>query len=629
VTAVALDVHYQDQTGTALLTRGDVPDGAWTELRRVGRERGGVEVTRDRLELPWLGFLSMAPLLRYLQRQHGFETVYDDPARERLQRFVEQARQLQRVEGGGEGADQLTDTELYDRLQATGWDRAKRELTPEQLRDVKRMLRLANGANFSVPGAGKTTSALAVTLVATPPETRLLVVAPKNAFAAWDDEVLRESLLPGWTPFVRLTGGERAIREELLRNPARSLISYAQLVRVEGAIVEFMNRNGVHLVLDESHRIKAGQATLSGAVATRIGPLAVRRDILSGTPMPQSILDLASQLEFLWPAHGLGARVQAAAPSAAAVIRPFYSRTTKSELHLPPVKTEWVPIDMSEPQRLLYGTLRDDFLRQLAGVTARSLPARAAGPALRLLQAVTDPQVAVGRLIASGYAVPGTDLSEIYRLVIEEERSPRFMWVEEKARELVGQGSKVVIWSPFRETIRRLLTRLEDLGAQAIDGSTPAGSEDEDDTREGIIKRFHDDPEAMVLIANPAAGGEGVSFHRVCHHAIYLGRTYNAAHFLQSRDRIHRLGLQEGTETFLYITESTAPRRWGSIDNSVRRRLRAKVDAMSAALEDEDLRQLSLESDLADPTLDDGFDMQDLRDLIVELRARRDADDDQ
>jgi len=620
---MALEIAYRSQSGTAVLRRGDVPEGAWVDLRRAARERGASELSRDELELRWFGFLSLAHTLRHLQRAHGFETTYSAEARDRLTRFVDQARQLEQVQAGSEGDQAISADELYQRLASRGWNRAKRELTAEQIRDARRMLQLMNGANFSVPGAGKTTVALAVNLAGTVAGTKLLVVAPKNAFAAWDSAVLEESLEPGFEHFVRLTGGAATIRQRLLQNPGRSLITYAQLVRAEAPVVEFMNRNPVHLILDESHRIKAGVTSQSGAVATRIGPLAMRRDILSGTPMPQAGRDLASQFEFLWPAHGFGERMLAA-PAPGPVIRPFYARTTKRELNLDPVLPHWVPVDMSDAQRLLYGTLRDDFLRQLAGVSERDLPARAAAPVMRLLQAVIDPQIAVNRLLESGYSVVGTDLSEIYRMVLEEEYSPRMRRVEALARELVGGGNKVVVWSPFRETIRRLASLLGDLGAQAIDGSTPTGSEDEDDTRENLIKRFHDDADAAILVANPAAGGEGISLHRVCHHAIYLGRTYNAAHFLQSRDRIHRLGLEKGVETHVYVTESTAPVLWGSIDASVRRRLDAKVQAMSEALDDDDLRELALESELADPTLDDGFDRKDLSDLIVELRAKRD-----
>ena len=153
-----------------------------------------------------------------------------------------------------------------------------------------------------------------------------------------------------------------------------------------------------------------------------------------------------------------------------------------------------------------------------------------------------------------------------------------------------------------------------------IHGGVPAGDDSDDDTREGIIRQFHRDPRRMVLVANPAAGGEGISLHQVCHNAIYIGRTYNAAHYLQSRDRIHRLGLSADTTTRITIVENTAPNRVGSIDLSVRRRLETKVAAMAAILDDHDLRELALESDLADPTLDDGITRRDLEDLILELR---------
>ena len=46
-----------------------------------------------------------------------------------------------------------------------------------------------------------------------------------------------------------------------------------------------------------------------------------------------------------------------------------------------------------------------------------------------------------------------------------------------------------------------------------------------------------------ILIGNPKKGGEGISLHYNCHNAIYLDRTYNAAEYLQSRDRIHRIGM--------------------------------------------------------------------------------------
>jgi len=131
---------------------------------------------------------------------------------------------------------------------------------------------------------------------------------------------------------------------------------------------------------------------------------------------------------------------------------------------------------------------------------------------------------------------------------------------------------------------------------------------------------FHSrDMTCRVLVANPAACSEGISLHRVCHHAVYVDRTYNAAHYLQSVDRIHRLGLEPGTNTFVYVLESVAPGVIGSIDYSVRRRLITKLNMMAAALEDIDLQQLALDEQQAEEPIDYDIRFEDIVDLINEL----------
>ena len=618
----ALEVSYRSPQGTAVIRRTPkLPDLAWLEIQRISRQRGAIQSGSESIEIPWLGFLTMTRVLHHLQSSHRFRTDYTNEARTRLLAYVREATDLQSVQSGA-NVQTLSEHDLTKHLVSRGWDTGKRTLTPEQMRDARRMLQLSSGANFSVPGAGKTTVALAIHLAGMPRESKLLVVAPKNAFLAWD-EVLEECLSDPHK-FTRLTGGKKAIFESLISSPRFSIISYVQLVRVEDLVVEYLHRECVHLILDESHRIKSGTWAQSASAALRIGPLARRRDILTGTPMPQSTNDLVSQFEFLWPGHGIGTTLRGDAP-VRATVSPLYVRTTKLELSLPDPVVEWVPVPMSDPQRLLYALLRDDVLARFAGIRPDQLPFRSRTSVMRLLQAAIDPYSAVAGMINGGYSLPGTDFAEVCRQVVEEDWSPRLAEVERQVRSVVEAGRKVVVWAPFVSTIQRLASRLEELGTMAIHGGVPTGNEAEDDTREGIVRRFHCDPSKMVLVANPAAGGEGISLHHACHDAIYLGRTYNAAHFLQSRDRIHRLGLPAGTITRIVIVECKAPTRLGSIDLSVRRRLQAKVQAMSAILDDRDLRQLALESDAADPSLDDGITREDLEDLFSALQ-RGDCD---
>ena len=87
-----------------------------------------------------------------------------------------------------------------------------------------------------------------------------------------------------------------------------------------------------------------------------------------------------------------------------------------------------------------------------------------------------------------------------------------------------------------------------------------------------------------VLVANPAACSEGISLHKVCQYAIYLDRSFNAAHYMQSEDRIHRLGLAPDAKPQIEFVECE-----DSIDQVVRARLEQKVKTMAQALEDSSL----------------------------------------
>ena len=116
-------------------------------------------------------------------------------------------------------------------------------------------------------------------------------------------------------------------------------------------------------------------------------------------------------------------------------------------------------------------------------------------------------------------------------------------------------------------------------------------------TREGRIRRFHEDNACRVMIANPAAAGEGISLHMVCHEALYVDRSYVSTHYLQSIDRIHRLGLEAGTVTNIHIFQTRAPQGLGCIDHSVSRRLGQKIRALQQLLDDRDLHKIALDEE--------------------------------
>ena len=60
----------------------------------------------------------------------------------------------------------------------------------------------------------------------------------------------------------------------------------------------------------------------------------------------------------------------------------------------------------------------------------------------------------------------------------------------------------------------------------------------------------------MVFVANPAAAGAGLTLHRA-RVAIYESLSNQAAHYLQSLDRIHRRGQKREVEYVVMLCDGT------------------------------------------------------------------------
>jgi hypothetical protein len=200
---------------------------------------------------------------------------------------------------------------------------------------------------------------------------------------------------------------------------------------------------------------------------------------------------------------------------------------------------------------------------------------------------------------------------------------------------LTSQDNKVVVWSNFLSNLDQFseLVRVR-LGVACfqIDGRVPTGDEAESDapgsgsllietdTRERIINRFLSFDGPAVLVTNPASCSESISLHSVCHHAIYLDRTYDCGMYLQSIDRIHRLGLPPETKTEIHLIRARLEGR-ATIDELVHAALLRKDARMKQLLESAELLPLG-ELDAAKTA--EGSE-QDLGDLVRFLLGERGA----
>jgi len=591
----------------------------WTRLKQSSMVFGAeTRVGELRIDLSWPSLLEVLREYGTKEQQRSLDFRFRPTAEaaERIRAYAEARRTVQAAQGGLRLI--VTEEEIGARLHSLGFNR--RQLKWFQTRDLRRLLSLQNGANFSVPGAGKTTVAFALHLLASAPEHHVLVVCPKAAFPAWR-EVVNECMdlsSPNAEQFQILSGSAQAIDAVLRSGGRRFVINYDLLIQTPQVFGAYLSRQPVHLIVDESHRMKAGEASQRGALLLNLSTLTVRRDILSGTPMPQSENDLVSQLNFLWPGQGLGREILQGRP-AKEVLGDLYVRTTKEELGLPPRSTFFHQVPMGKGQMALYALARNESLRQLSGIHSGTIDfVGARKSVMRLLQLSSNPLLALRGMT---YDIAGID-SGIVDQVVADGPSPKMVAVADKARELAQRGRKSVIWTIFTDTIEQMVRMLADLNPVTLYGAIPSGDPSDAVTREGQLRRFHEDMDCMVMIANPAAAGEGISLHTVCHEALYLDRSYVSTHYLQSIDRIHRLGLPSDVVTNVHIFQTKAPQGLGCIDHSVSRRLARKVRALQQLLEDRDLHQIALDEENAIEPVDYDVQLQDLVDLVEELEGR-------
>ena len=621
---IPVEIRFnREQTGTLTVSAGALESAVWARLKLAIRSKKLENtIIGGEVNLSWPDILNVVREFgsRANQQSLNFRFRPIGDAAQELRRFATEIKET-RAQRSNLVAS-IPPEEIQTCLKDANF--TKRELKPFQIRDLSHLLSLANGANFSVPGAGKTTVTFALHTLTRKPGQSLIVVAPKSAFQTWIDivgECMDDGALEGGTEsFTVLSGTEESTRKMLASGNSRFIISYDLMVRQQGVFTSYFATTPTHLVLDESHRMKAGWQSQRGSFLLNIAALLTRRDILTGTPMPQAASDIESQLDFLWPGHGLGLEVlQGATPRH--VLGNLYVRTTKKELKLPRANRHFIDVSMDPGQLALYSIVRNEFLRDYSKRTSRgmgdALFLKARRSVMRLLQLSVNPVLALNAMAFDDLKID----SQIVDLVLDEGHSAKMRAVMDHARELASQGHKSVIWTIFTDSIRSFISSLADLNPVYIHGGVPSGLTSDPMSREGKIRRFHEDSGCFVLVANPATAGEGISLHTVCHNAIYADRNYVSTHYLQSIDRIHRLGLMPEQETHIHIYRSKAPTVIGSIDMSVSRRLIEKIRNMQMLLDDPDLHEIAFDEEQAADPIDYDIDLQDIIDLITELEG--------
>lgn len=518
------------------------------------------------------------------------------------------------------------DTDEFEMFtQSVAENLTARSLYPLQLLSAYHMAFSQNACNFSVPGAGKTSIVYGAyaylhNLPAENPKhvDCLLIVGPLSSFGPWELEY--EECFGRKPVSKRLVGGvNRNDKQDYLisKYPAElTLISYASLPSLQREIGFFLRTNKVMMVLDEAHKAKNSSGGIIAQAVLEMSKYSKSRIVLTGTPAPNGYEDIYNMFKFIWPNKNvMGFEVnqlrdititgdQARVSRLIDNISPYFIRIRKSDLNIPPATVHppiYVP--MGSRQQRIYDFVEkkymDEFMADGAmDTSSRFKAALAQARMIRLMQAASNPAMLKAPLhdffedeefpIEAYQAI---DDSDVLKSILDYEANEvpaKYVAAKQLVDDILASNGKVVIWATFIHTIHDLKQYLESQGipCQELYGATPVERESLDDdefifTREKIVKAFqHPDCPFKVIIANPFAVAESISLHKACHNAIYIERSFNAAHFVQSKDRIHRYGLEPNTVTNYYYILSR-----DTVDETIDTRLAEKERRMTDIME--------------------------------------------
>jgi SNF2 family DNA or RNA helicase len=420
------------------------------------------------------------------------------------------------------------------------------------------------GCVFDEQGTGKTVTMIAAfdVLVERGLTDTLLVVAPKSMVAEWCSEFAR--FTGDLYKVVVAEGDRRSKAAALYRGADVVVVNYETLVALEDDFVRLARRTRLTIAVDESFNVKNPDASRTRAAA-RVREWCTHAFVLCGTPAPNAAADVVAQfdlVDFGRTFHGLRLdkdRTVAASQVAARLAeRGLFVRNVKGVVlpDLPSRSFTEIEVELAPLQQAAYDAALRDLIIDLQTTDDETYA--------RQIQSFLERRAALLRICADpSPVIPGYT-----------ETPAKIDALDELLHHLVTeQGEKVIVWSFYRSSLERIAERYSHLGLVRIDGSVTDSA-----ARRHAVRAFQEDPDVRLFLGNPAAAGAGLTLH-AARYAVYESLSNQAAHYLQSLDRIHRRG--QGREV-RYVTLVAR----GTVEEVEYARLRAKADAQADLLGD-------------------------------------------
>jgi SNF2 family DNA or RNA helicase len=394
---------------------------------------------------------------------------------------------------------------------------------------------------FDEQGSGKTIMTIAAfdVLKSQGIIDAMIVLCPKSMVREWPKDIskmLKEKysvIVPegdGWKKYCSTLK-----RFDILVTNYESIGRFQALLKASAKALAYL------LVVDESYYIKNKEAIRS-SLSAELRDYCARCFVLCGTPAPNSPYDLVNQFNLADRGYSFGNFSRSNDPykdselvSAAIETRGTFIRRLKTDIlqTVPEKQFHLIKVVLKGKQLLIYEKARSQLELELRGLDNNTFKKNLATYFQKrsaLLQICTCPR-----------AVDPT-LNEV---------PVKYAHIDSLLSELISAGRKVIIWSFYMSSIEDLYERYSRYNPVRIDGTKDANS------RERAVQSFQEDPGTMLFIGNPAAAGSGITLH-ASFDAIYVSYSNQAAHYLQSLDRIHRRGqLSSKVNYYLLMCENT------------------------------------------------------------------------
>lgn len=374
---------------------------------------------------------------------------------------------------------------------------------------------------------------------------RVLILCPKSVLQVWQDEWNKHAPNHGYDILVLDNGTSKKkaeavkLRFAVANSGGRKVVVVVNYdsARQQALADELLAHKYDLVVLDEAHKIKSPGGVTSRFCA-RLGKQASYRGCLSGTPLPNNLLDSYAQFRFLDP--GLFGTNFARMRNAYAVMGGYDNREVvafrnvdrferlfnyltyrvdKDVLDLPPVTTMYAYSDMSAPAAKIYDELRKEFITSVRSgeVTATNA----------LVQLLKFQQLTGGFIIDDE---GGT--SEI-----DHEKQALLLDILDG----ISAREKVVVFCRFKHDLEATRKAATDLRR-----SYGELSGNQNDLEFGQI------PDHInILGVQIQAGGLGVNL-TAARYAIFFSAGFSLSDYLQACARVHRGG-QDRPVTIMHL----------------------------------------------------------------------------